>query len=663
MKKKATNGSSVFVNWARLVGLVTLWVLAAPVLLEWGFGAAHPLLDWLGQPGAVLLSLPSVLGVYGLVVVVGLAVAEERSARRTRQVIEGGEPRDHTYREQSRASLHRSMFRVAEAMASLSVLASCLALSRPLSWLALVPLAVFGLVASTETAWALPHRGRPLLVVLCWALCLIVPPGTATVGVGTSLLASASWLTALPSVVRTLLSLVPLVVLAVFFARRAALRRIGLVAGMGSALLLEATFGTPVSLPFAVGLGALLGGWPLPLIRRPEQRGHGPIFLDEPLRIVLPALGVTALVVFGSGMQSRWICPPGDGEYLRFLAKDPGASDVAVVPGNLPFILLLRGEPPARLERLSPTGIVGDSVPLDRPGGRLVSSGALGGEVARLVPSAELPADRTSTPQQGATVEWWLPSTMERVALWPLPSGCDPVAGQMAQNSSDLVVSCSDGRLFSLDRGSGAASAVGDSSLSARAGYSADVLPLRLRSGPLSRFVIETSTMGSAPALGPFGAGAWTGNARITPGGLLLARGPIGQIEVRGEDPLWTVGIGAPESTGAKRRGDEAQHVLDRVRVPGWPDQLLWSPHHAALWVTSRNSGEISLVDTQVTWHRQTVNVGPPPSRVVVDLESGTLFGVNRCGLFTLRIPSIFPWESTGDVEGAALEPAPVVVP
>jgi len=48
---------------------------------------------------------------------------------------------------------------------------------------------------------------------------------------------------------------------------------------------------------------------------------------------------------------------------------------------------------------------------------------------------------------------------------------------------------------------------------------------------------------------------------------------------------------------------------------------------------------------------------------VVVDPESGTLFGVNRCGLFTLRISSIFPWESTGDVEGAALEPARTVVP
>jgi hypothetical protein len=86
---------------------------------------------------------------------------------------------------------------------------------------------------------------------------------------------------------------------------------------------------------------------------------------------------------------------------------------------------------------------------------------------------------------------------------------------------------------------------------------------------------------------------------------------------------------------------------------------MLWSPHHAALWVTSRNSGDISLVDTQVTWHRKTVQVGPPPRAAVVDAGSGTLFGVNRCGLFTLRIPSIFPWESTGDVEGAALDPPP----
>ena len=248
---------------------------------------------------------------------------------------------------------------------------------------------------------------------------------------------------------------------------------------------------------------------------------------------------------------------------------------------------------------------------------------------------------------------------MERVAVLDLPLGCDPTDGSMATDSPVMVVSCGDGRLLRLDPQDGTTSEVGDRSGlgSSLAGYSSDSLPFRLLSGPLARFAIETSTADSAPALGPFLAGAWTGAGRLTPGGLVLARGPVGQIEVRGEDPLWTVGLGAPRSTGLERQRDEARHVLDRVRVPGWPAGLVWSPHHAALWVTSRNSGDISLVDTQVTWHRKTVQVGPPPRRVVVDPGSGSLFGVNRCGLFSLRIPSIFPWESTGDVEGAALDP------
>jgi hypothetical protein len=415
-----------------------------------------------------------------------------------------------------------------------------------------------------------------------------------------------------------------------------------MLASVLAVLLLDRTVGTPVPLPFALGLAALLGAWPLPLYRG----------LTQPVAIALPLLALTGLIGFGAGLGGRWVCPAGNGEYLRFLTQDPGASDVAVIPGNLPFILLLRGDAPARLERLSPTGVISESVALERPGGRLVSSGTSGGQVARLVPAG-------SEGEAYAQVEWWNPSTMERVALIELPPSCAPEGGRMDEDSPAIALSCSDGRLLRLDPKNGSWSDIGDPSPGSRANYSSDSLPLRLRGGPLARFVIETSTEGSAPALGPFSAGPWTNRARVTPGGLVLARGPLGQVEVRGEDPLWTLGVGAPESSGADRKADEARHVLNRARIPGWPDRMLWSPHHAALWVTSRNSGDISLVDTQVTWHRKTVQVGPPPRAAVVDAGSGTLFGVNRCGLFTLRIPSIFPWESTGDVEGAALDPPP----
>ena len=73
----------------RSVGLGARWVLAFPVLLEWGSGAAHPLLDWLSGPGALLLNLPSALGIYGLVLVVGLAIAEQRLVRRVGRALDG----------------------------------------------------------------------------------------------------------------------------------------------------------------------------------------------------------------------------------------------------------------------------------------------------------------------------------------------------------------------------------------------------------------------------------------------------------------------------------------------------------------------------------------------------------------------------------------------
>jgi hypothetical protein len=444
----------------------------------------------------------------------------------------------------------------------------------------------------------------------------------------------------LPGWSRHLVALSLLGCFAGLLSRRSLPRRAPLLIGALAGLLLDLSFGTPLSLPFALGMGALLGGWPLPLRAA----------LTEPVALALPVVALTALVGLGAGLSDRWVCPEGATESLRFLSNNGAVSDVAVIPGNLPFILLLRDEG-SRLERLGPTGVVNESIELERPGGSLVSSGRMGGQVARLI--------------RGGTrsgVEWWSPSTMERTAVLDFPAGCDPVDGSMAADSSALLVACADGSLLRLDPETKVIEAVG-SGAGALAGYSADSLPFRLRSGALARFVIETSTSSSAAFLGPFSAGAGTGGALGTPVGLTLARGPIGQIEVRGEDPLWTVGLRAPPSTGAERRADEARNILDRARVPGWPATMVWSPHHAALWVTSRNSGEISLVDPQVTWHRKTVNVGPVPRRVVVDLDSGSLFGVNRCGLFELRIASIFPWESSGDVEVRALDPQPKTTP
>ena len=175
----------------------------------------------------------------------------------------------------------------------------------------------------------------------------------------------------------------------------------------------------------------------------------------------------------------------------------------------------------------------------------------------------------------------------------------------------------------------------------------------------LARLGLEADLSEPKEALGSFSIGPWGGDVAWTPKGLLVARGPLGVVDVRGENPLWSLGIGGPQSEGDERLMDSARNRLDWAPVPGWPAELVWNPRRAAVWVTSLTSGEITLVDAEVTWHRRTLNVGPVPSRVAIDLTSGRLFGVNRCGLFEARLSSIFPWESTGDVEEDTPTPAP----
>jgi hypothetical protein len=90
---------------------------------------------------------------------------------------------------------------------------------------------------------------------------------------------------------------------------------------------------------------------------------------------------------------------------------------------------------------------------------------------------------------------------------------------------------------------------------------------------------------------------------------------------------------------------------LDRVRVGIWPGTPHYSALQDAVYVTSPIDGRIWLVDPTVTWHQASVRLGPPPRQAIVDAASGTLYGVHRCGLFQVRMGSVFPWRSTGDLE------------
>ena len=578
------------------------------MLLAWGLGASHPVLDLLSIPGAALVGLPGFLGLPGLLFVVLFALFSVLATR------------IH--------SLASSVVLVAGMVASVSLVASCLALTRPLLLLAVVPFLFEGLKTTSSAAWTWKPNWMPIITVLCWLLCLILPPG-GLLFLGEVLEGPlVDLLVSLPPWSRELLSLALLLLAGLGLARRAQVRlRMG-VLGAGAALGLELSLGTPLSFLQAVGFGALVGGSTLPLV-------HG---LREPLRVAVPIALLSGLVGVSTGLSDRWSCPAPAGEELRFLAKLEDATEIAMSPGNLPFILLLR-EHPHRLDRVGVNGVVNESVVLEEGGGRLFSASGVGGNFIRLLDGDDF-----------GRVEWWIASTMERTGVLDLPADCDVLDGSVPKASLSLVVSCEDGRLLRADPQSEDTFEVGDTTGVFR-GYGADSLPLRKRDGVLSRLGLEGDLSEPKEALGSFSIGPWSGDVAWTPKGLLVARGPLGMVDVRGEGPLWSLGIGGPQSEGDERLMDSARNRLDWAPVPGWPDELVWNPRRSAVWVTSMTSGEITLVDTEVTWHRRTLHVGPVPSRVAIDLTSGRLFGVNRCGLFEARLSSIFPWESTGDVE------------
>jgi hypothetical protein len=131
---------------------------------------------------------------------------------------------------------------------------------------------------------------------------------------------------------------------------------------------------------------------------------------------------------------------------------------------------------------------------------------------------------------------------------------------------------------------------------------------------------------------------------RSAPDRFAVLRGPAGHVEFRGL-PETLPSLYEPPSDPAERRRAMLRTVRDSVRVGTWPTDAAYVLPQKAMYVWSDLDPFVTLVDPRVTWHQVAASVGAPLRQVVVDPGSGTLYGANRCGVFSLRIASTFPWE------------------
>ena len=510
------------------------------------------------------------------------------------------------------------------AAGGLSFMLSALALWGPLLLLLLVP-GLWCWVGRRDPAqrapssefpelpWGLPEAGLPFAGGLAWLLAAQSLPWT---------LGGGDWLEGLllplvsdwPLSLRALLASLPVAALLLLLHRRRPLRGWPLLFGFLAGVALEFVLGTPLSWPFAGLIGAL--AW-----ARPPRVAA---FVWQPASWLLPVAGLSLSAGLAQGLTERWVCPPPQGEHLRFLSQKVVPTEIGLVPGNLPYILVLTEDGRA-LQRLGPTGVPNEEITLEPPGGELLTSGRSGGSVTRVV-SGEL-----------ARVEWWNPASMERSATIELGSDCRPAGGVMEAVSDVLILQCESGQLLRLDPELGKSQAVGSQGQGiSRPLQDGSSLPLRWVSGPGAQMIEERNLAGPAEAVGPVWLGPYSGPVRSAEGEIFVARGPLARVGVRS-------GLG---------------DIRDSARVPGWPAEIVWNARKRAIWVASATSGRVSLVDHEVTWHRRSFSVGPRVKEMVPDPDSGSLFGINRCGLFELRVDSIFPWESTGDVEGPGVSGA-----
>jgi len=585
------------------IGRAAVFILFAPLLISWSLGTANVVLDLLSTPAAALASLPAAGGLIGVLLAATICLLPLRFA-----------------------AFAPAAWPVA-AVGLLTLLASASAATRPISWLPILILA--GLAAGRAAApsvWGVAARWGWPAGALGWAAAARARPfgsGLLPVGLEDAIAHGAD---RIPDEATAVVVVALCLAIAAILRRRAPPHRVGAAIGFGAASLAVGTFGMEGAWVSAAAIGLLLGAWP------PSPR---------PTSWVLPLAIACSLGAIRLGVHERWNCSRGhDSRVTKFLLKEP-VDDLAILPGNLPFLVTL-GDGGAELRRFSTTGTINGTAPLDPPGGRLLATEGAIPSVVRLVAA------------DGLLVEWWEAATLSRRASRSLP-GCDVRSAAHEPGPDRVWVLCDDGEV----RGIAPTGEVlvfqtgaGDSVLRDARGAL-----LRFVPGPLPRVVVH----------GPDGAakfdvrlGPASADAAVGPGRLVVARGPAGQIELRGPKPTipgWPEWFPSPDSPEA---GDAAlRTVLQRVRAGVWPGRVDWVGAQRAVYVTSPIDATVRMVDAEVGWHQHAEQLGAPPRQVVVDPGSGTLYGVNRCGVFEVRIASTFPWSSSGDVESVPDTPTP----
>ncbi|MBJ93115.1 MAG: hypothetical protein CMP23_01430 [Rickettsiales bacterium] len=583
-----------------------------PLLLSWGLGLVDAGLDRLVLVSAAVAALPAVFGNAGSLALAGLGLAAVLSRRRFVGLGVG----------------LLGFYELCCLLGALSLVSSAMAMSRPASWLAWagVLLAVTRALPSPDRSLLIPRWFWQLLGLLCWLLAARARPfKDGLLGQGGERFI-AGLIESQPGWLWEGLLLLSCLALVVWVLRAwRPLHSLWLIVlfAAGAALLFEHVFGGQLAAAPVVALLGVVG------LLAPTRLTSG----QGSLSLVMVVLLVCLIAELRLGITERWDCRALDEESGAKLLAAGVFDSIAVVPDNMPFIALLE-EGGAQLSRLSPGGGgFSASVAVEPAGGQLVSPPSGTRSVGRLVQEPER-----------LLVEWWDVHSLQRQAVRSIAARCDPGLSFMEPGGASMWISClRDGTVLIVDpRPDGpvtswsmGASVQGVQRLVG--GVLVDTGGVDSRAGIYQ---------GQGRGLAELGLGAYSsGIVSVSEYGeaFAVSRGPAGHVEVRGRAPSveyqypldLNTAEGALEALGTR---------FDSARLGRWPARPHWIKGQGSVYVASAVDARVFRQDLEVTWHRASAVLGGVPYQVALDSSSESLFGINRCGVFEVKLKSTFPW-------------------